>query len=502
MSVEEIEEIYNFVGGAFTKSSSNDFLDVHAPASGELIARVNVSNMSDVTTAVLAAQSAQVEWASLTNMKRSKIMFKFRELVERDTDELSALIVQEHGKNFAEARAEVAKGNETVEWACGMPSLMAGRRTEVSKGVVCYDVREPLGVVVSIVPFNFPFMVPMWTVPIALAAGNCVILKPSEKVPLTMNKTAKLMAEAGVPPGVFQIIHGTKDAVNGLCDAPGLRAVTFVGSSLVAELVAKRCRANGKRVLAMGGAKNHLVALEDCDTNGAAKDIVASFAGCAGQRCMAASVLVLVGECKDLMAKVVEHASALQKGQEKGQMGPIIDAASKARILGYINGAVERGAKCLVDGRSWAKDTPGHWVGPTVLFFDSVDDPCLREEIFGPVLSVVRVDTWQKAVDIENSSPFGNAASIYTSVGAHAEWFTPRFAAGMIGVNIGVPVPREPFSFGGHANSVSKFGDFDVTGDGAMEFFTNRRKVTTKWTKIDRPTEGDCTDHANFAGQM
>lgn len=483
--MSNVPNILNFIGGEFTPLlSGKTFLQVTAPASGDHIANVCVSNADDVNIAVEAAQKSLEGWRSLTTMKRAKIMYKFRELVERDADEISRLIVLENGKNFAEARAEVAKGNETVEWACGMPSLLAGRRTEVSRGVTCYDVRDALGVVACIVPFNFPFMVPMWTVPIALTAGNCVILKPSEKVPLTMNKTAELMKEAGIPPGVFQIVHGTRDAVEGLCDAPGVKAVTFVGSSLVAKLVSQRCSKLNKRVMAMGGAKNHLVALEDCDAEGAARDIVASFAGCAGQRCMAASVLLLVGECSKLLTNVVQRAQALQLGQEKGQVGPVIDATSRARILSYIEGAISRGAKVLVDGRKMAQTNPGTWVGPTILLHQTHDDEAVRSEIFGPVLSVVRVKTWQDAIDIENSSPYGNAASIYTSIGAHAEWFSPRFRAGMIGVNIGVPVPREPFSFGGHALSTSKYGSFDVTGDGAMEFFTTRRKVTSKWTKI------------------
>eukprot|EP00501_MAST-03F_sp_TOSAG23-6_P000010 GSMAST32.ASY1.ANO1.10.1 assembled CDS len=453
--MSNVPNILNFIGGEFTPLlSGKTFLQVTAPASGDHIANVCVSNADDVNIAVEAAQKSLEGWRSLTTMKRAKIMYKFRELVERDADEISRLIVLENGKNFAEARAEVAKGNETVEWACGMPSLLAGRRTEVSRGVTCYDVRDALGVVACIVPFNFPFMVPMWTVPIALTAGNCVILKPT-----------------GIPPGVFQIVHGTRDAVE---------AVTFVGSSLVAKLVSQRCSKLNKRVMAMGGAKNHLVALEDCDAEGAARDIVASFAGCAGQRCMAAS----------LLTNVVQRAQALQLGQEKGQVGPVIDATSRAPI--------SRGAKVLVDGRKMAQTNPGTWVGPTILLHQTHDDEAVRSEIFGPVLSVVRVKTWQDAIDIENSSPYGNAASIYTSIGAHAEWFSPRFRAGMIGVNIGVPVPREPFSFGGHALSTSKYGSFDVTGDGAMEFFTTRRKVTSKWTKI----VVDSTDHANFAGQM
>eukprot|EP00941_MAST-03F_sp_MAST-3F-sp1_P004786 g4786.t1 len=494
----------NFINNQFVDSQSTNTLDVTAPATGKHLGTVVLSCKADVDVAVSAAKHAHSSWSKLTTMKRAKFMYKFRELVQRDADELAKLIVEENGKNFAEARAEVAKGVETVEWACGMPHIMCGRRCQVSRGVVCHDIRDSLGVVTCVVPFNFPFMVPMWTVPIALTAGNCVILKPSEKVPLTMNKTCQLMKEAGLPDGVFQVVQGSQEAVTSLCDHDDVKALTFVGSSKVANIVYQRCSKLGKRVLALGGAKNHLVALEDCDSEGASSDIVASSFGCAGQRCMAASVLLLVGECKDVLDKVVDKANALQGGQEKGMVGPVIDAQSQKRIFGYIDGAEKRGAKVLVDGRKW-KNTKknGTWVGPTVLLFDSHDDDAVRDEIFGPVLSVVRVKSWQQAVDIENGSEYGNAASIYTSIGAHAEWFTARFRAGMIGVNIGVPVPREPFSFGGHSLTTSKFGTYDVTGDGAMEFFTTRRKVTSKWTKIvGRPVEEDKTDHANFAGQM
>jgi len=441
-------------------------------------------------------------------------MFKFHELMDAAQDELTEIIIRENGKNRAEAIASIAKGNETVEWACSMPQLVQGRILEVSRGITCHDVREPIGIVASICPFNFPVMVPMWTVPIALAAGNCVILKPSEKVPGAATVMARLFAEAGLPKGVFQIVNGQADVVNALCDHPDIAAVTFVGSSKVAEIVAKRCRAINKRVLALGGAKNHLVSLPDCDPVVAAHDIVASFSGCCGQRCMAAAVLLTVGEQPDLVSKIVEKAGALVAGTEAGQVGPIIDPAAKARVLSYIERAEANGAKILLDGRGWAHKTPGNWIGPTIIHHASKDDAAMKEEIFGPVLSVYTVSSWAEAIEIENGNPYGNAASIYTSSGGNAEWFTSRFRAGMIGVNIGIPVPREPFSFGGLYPSLSKYGDLDITGEGALDLFTRRRKVTTKWSKpsgFGAPTSATgaaaaasaaTADKASFVGRM
>lgn len=336
-------------------------------------------------------------------------------------------------------------------------------------------------------------MVPMWTIPISLTMGNCVILKPSEKVPTTMQRIAELMVQAGVPAGVFQIVHGAVDVVTALCDHSDITAVTFVGSSKVANIVSQRCHAVNKRVLALGGAKNHLVALPDCDIGMAARDIVASFAGCCGQRCMAASALLLVDEDKvegdsmgildALVDQVVSVSGALTAGQGAGQVGPLIDKIAQDRVISYIAEAEASGARILLDGRSWARDhSKGFWVGPTIILHTNPKDRALQDEIFGPVLSILRVSNRDEAIAIENANPYGNAACIYTERGCNAEWFTRRFRAAMLGVNIGIPVPREPFSFGGLYGTLSKYGNSDITGDGAMEFFSNRIKITTKWT--------------------
>lgn len=524
----------NYISGGFVPPSTNDYMDVINPADAKVIGKVGLSAPCDVDNAVQAAKAAFPSWSSRTIKQRAAILMKFHALVVEHSQQLAELIVQENGKNITEALADVAKGNETVEWSCGLPQSSVGNTLRVSGQVSCTDKREPLGVVASIVPFNFPFMVPMWTVPIALVMGNTVVLKPSEKVPLTMRYAADLFKQAGLPDGVFNMVQGTRTSVEALVDHKDVTAVTFVGSSPVAKIVAHRCRAldEPKRCTALGGAKNHLVALDDCEADSASADITVSFAGCAGQRCMAASVLLTVDEGADdtpfgdaLVDKIVTKASKIKAGSGPGEMGPVIDQASYNKIISYIEHSEQKGAKVLLDGRKWKKDD-GYWIGPTILQHSTLEDKTISEEVFGPVLSVYPVGSWEEAVAIENDSPFGNAASIYTSHGGNAEWFTSRFRASMLGVNIGIPVPREPFSFGGLYGTRSKYGDMDITGDGAMEFFSNRVKVTSKWPivrgRVSRkrsrengsvvsngngyhpaPTNGaEPKDAANFAGQM
>jgi malonate-semialdehyde dehydrogenase (acetylating)/methylmalonate-semialdehyde dehydrogenase len=441
----------NYISGGFVPPSTNDYLDVINPADSKTIGRVGLSSKCDVDNAVQAAKAAFPSWASRTVKQRASIMMKFHALVQQHSQQMAELIVLENGKNITEALADVAKGNETVEWACGLPHASVGNTLRVSGLVSCTDRRDPLGVVASIVPFNFPFMVPMWTVPIALVMGNTVVLKPSEKVPLTMNYAADLFRQAGLPDGVFNMVQGTRTCVEALIDHQDVNAVTFVGSSPVAKAVAHRCRSldEPKRCTALGGAKNHLVALEDCDTESAASDITVSFAGCAGQRCMAASVLLTVdkggGDDDEdeetpfgefLVDKIVSAASKIKAGSGPGELGPVIDQASYDKIISYIEHSEQMGAKVLLDGRGWKKDD-GYWIGPTILKHSSREDKTIFEEVFGPVLSVFPVESWEEAIDIENSSPFGNAASIYTTHGGNAEWFTSRFNASMLGVNIG-----------------------------------------------------------------
>ncbi|RKP06148.1 Aldehyde/histidinol dehydrogenase [Thamnocephalis sphaerospora] len=470
------------VGKGVADGSSVRHLEVTTPHTGKVISRVPVSTAADVDSAVRAAAAAFSSWSTRTYKDRAQYIIRFHQALQAHEDELAELVVLEHGKTKEEALGSVRKGIETVEYAIGLPQIAAGRVAEVSRGVTCQERRDAVGVVVSIVPFNFPIMVPMWTLPISVGCGNTVVLKPSEKVPLTLNRVASIIADI-FPPGVINLVHGDKDTAQHLIEHPTVRAVTFVGTTAVARLVSQRCRALDKRCLALGGAKNHLVAVPDCDLEMTAQDVVNSFSGCAGQRCMAASVLLLVGEQSQLLDLIREKTQALQPGRDSRQVGPVIDNASRDRIIGYIDEAERSGAQILVDGRSWAS-RQGSWVGPTVIVHRNRSDRALHDEVFGPVLSVYVCQSASEAIEIENANPYGNAACIYTSSGAVAEWFTKRFSAGMLGVNIGVPVPREPFSFGGI--NASSFGDMDITGDGGVEFFTLRKKVTTKWTV---PTE-------------
>lgn len=534
-----VTTVENYINGTFHAPSTGEYIDVINPADESVIGKVALSNAKDVVKAVDAASTALETWKSMTIKARAAIMMRFHTLIRDHAQELAELIVAENGKNITEALADVAKGNETVEYACSLPQLAQGNKLKVSGQVYCEDRREPLGVVASIVPFNFPFMVPMWTLPIALVMGNTVILKPSEKVPLTMHKVASLIEQAGFPPGVFNMIQGTKEAVQSIVEHPKIKAVTFVGSSPVAKIVKESCNAQHKRCTALGGAKNHLIALHDCETDGAAKDICVSFAGCAGQRCMAASVLLLVDAPSDLLEKLVAKTKEIEPGQGPGQLGPVIDNASYAKILSYIEASEKAGAEVLVDGRSWKKDK-GNWIGPTILLHKSSSDKAIKDEVFGPVLSVYACKSWEEAIEIENANPFGNAASIYTTNGANADWFLERFRAAMLGVNIGIPgkqdemvtiiivfayfsctfshhllvlplislstVPREPFSFGGLYGTQSKYGDLDITAEGAMHFFSNCVKVSSKWPLQRKRHAAEITnggaDQANFAGSM
>lgn len=490
--------IDNYINGQRVPPSNGSYQDVISPSTGKVTARVALSSTADINVAVQHAKVAFKNWSAQTLKTRAAKAMKLHQLIEDNAEMLARSVVNENGKAFPEAMASVAKANETCEWACSLPQLAQGKQLEVSRGVKCEEFRDPIGVVASICPFNFPIMVAFWTLPIALTMGNVMIMKPSEKTPITMSLVADLVKQAGYPDGVFQIVNGAVDVVNGICDNSGISAVTFVGSSKVAELVYKRCTNLNKRVLALGGAKNHLVALPDCDVEMTASDVVSSFSGCAGQRCMAASVLLIVGDQPKLIEAIANKVKALVPGQETGQIGPVIDKTSQSRILGLLNNAEKTGVQFLVDGRHWATERiQGTWVGPTVLFHTNKSDETMHVEVFGPVLSIYKCATWEEALQIENDNPHGNAAGVYTQSGAAAEFFSSKFRAGMIGVNIGIPVPREPFSFGGLYGTLSKFGDTDITGDGGMEFFSTRRKVTTKWGKF-KGSEGTGEDKAQF----
>jgi len=389
----------------------------------------------------------------------------------------------EAGKTLGEARAGILKGLEVVEFALSLQNLDQGGSLEVSRGVTCQVGREPLGVVVGVTPFNFPAMVPLWMFPIALTLGNCFILKPSEKVPFTAQLMGELIRKAGYPAGVFSIANGDAGTVQALIDDPGVSAVAFVGSTPVARSVYSRATALGKRALALGGAKNQVILVPDADPDLAVRGVVDSFTGCAGQRCMAASLLIAVGDVESLLGKITAAAGSLRLGPDAGQMGAIIDANALKKMTTIIDRAVQDGAKLRLDGRGAEPPSNyggGNWLGPTIIDQVPPNAECATMEIFGPILTIVRVASLTEAMAIEAKSPYGNATSVFTSSGAVARFVTQQATSGMIGVNIGVPVPREPFSFGG--NKTSKFGHGDITGKSALDFWSNLKKVTTKWS--------------------
>jgi malonate-semialdehyde dehydrogenase (acetylating)/methylmalonate-semialdehyde dehydrogenase len=469
----------NYVGGAFV-GEEESFLDVLDPSDGSVISRVPVSSTRVVDAAVGAAAAALPAWSATPIKERVQVLYRYRALLERHLDELATLITREHGKIRSEAEAEVLKAIELTEFACSLPQLVTGEILEVSRGVECRTDRHPVGVVASIVPFNFPIMVPHWTIPNAIALGNCLMLKPSELVPLSAVRTAELLAEAGLPAGVFNVVHGTREVVEAICDHPGIAAITFVGSTRVAKIVYRRGTATLKRVLALGGAKNHLIVLPDADTEMTSTNVVASMTGCTGQRCMAASVMVAVGVTDHIVRRMVEHARTIVPGKN---LGPVISREAKERIERYITQAEQAGATVLLDGRQTvvAGRESGFYVGPTILDHVRPDMAIAQEEVFGPVLAIVRVGDVDQALSVENASPYGNAASVFTESGGAARYVTERASAGMVGVNVGVPVPREPFSFGGW--NESKFGVGDITGHGSIEFWTRTKKTTTKWNR-------------------
>jgi malonate-semialdehyde dehydrogenase (acetylating) / methylmalonate-semialdehyde dehydrogenase len=470
--------VQNFISGEFVDASSQRKLDVISPIDGTLLSRVPMSTRKDLDEAVQSAKNAFKAWSRTPIKERVQVFYRYKSLLEKNLKELAALVSEENGKTHGEALAEVEKCIELTEFACSLPQLVTGEILEVSKGVECRTEHVPLGVVASIVPFNFPSMVPNWTIPNAIALGNCMIIKPSEKVPLSCGRLAELLKEAGLPDGVFNIVHGDSEIVTAICDHPGIEAVSFVGSTKVAKIVYQRATQNFKRALALGGAKNHLLVLPDARPDMTAQNVAASMSGCAGQRCMAASAMVAVGEVDHIIDKICTEAKKIIPGEN---LGAVINRESQERIENYITEAEQQGARILVDGRNTkvkGKEN-GTYVGPTVIDYVTPEMSVAKEEIFGPVISILRTKTVDEAIAIENASPYGNAASVFTQNGGLARYIIDRASAGMIGVNVGVPVPREPFSFGGW--NESKFGVGDITGKSSIEFWTKLKKSTTKW---------------------
>ncbi|HEX9516057.1 MAG TPA: CoA-acylating methylmalonate-semialdehyde dehydrogenase [Streptosporangiaceae bacterium] len=461
--------------------------EIYNPATGQVTGTVDFATAAEVDAAAAAAAAAFPRWRDTSLVKRASVMFAFRELIRQHAPELARLISSEHGKVASDAAGEVARGLEVVEFACGIPHLLKGAFSEnVSSGVDAYSIRQPLGVVAGITPFNFPAMVPMWMFPIAIAAGNTFVLKPSEKDPSASIRIAELLAEAGLPDGVFNVVQGAKDAVDALLTHPDVRAVSFVGSTPVARYVSEVGTAAGKRVQALGGAKNHMVVLPDADLDLAADAAVSAGFGSAGERCMAISVLVAVNPIGDeLVAKIGERVARLRVGpgdHADSEMGPLVTRAHRDKVASYLDAGVADGATLAVDGRGHPVSggaADGFWLGPSVLDRVTPAMSCYIDEIFGPVLSVVRASSYADALGVVNGSPYGNGTAIFTNDGGAARKFTSEVEVGMVGINVPIPVPMAFYSFGGWKSSL--FGDTHVHGTEGVHFYTRGKAVTERW---------------------
>ena len=480
--------IEHWVGGATTPGSSGRTSPVFDPALGVQQAEVALASTADVDAAVATALSAYAEWSQTSLSRRTKVLFAFRELVNRHLEEIAGLITDEHGKVLTDAMGEVQRGLEVVEFACGIPTLLKGDYSDqVSTDVDTWSFREPLGVVAGITPFNFPAMVPMWMFPVAIACGNTFILKPSERDPSASMRLAELWQEAGLPDGVFNVVHGDKEAVDAILDSPDVAAVSFVGSTPIARYIHERGTATGKRVQALGGAKNHAVVLPDADPEVAADHLAAAAFGSAGERCMAISVAVAVGEAADRVVEAVsDRARAVKVGPGRdsaSEMGPVVTREAQQRIEGLIGPGEAQGARLAVDGRGHKVDghEDGFFVGPTVIDGVLPDMDVYREEIFGPVVSVVRAETVDEAIALVNANQYGNGTAIFTSSGESARRFVRGVHVGMVGVNVPVPVPMAYYSFGGWKDSL--FGDRHVHGPEGVGFYTRAKVVTAHWPK-------------------
>ncbi|HLG66487.1 MAG TPA: CoA-acylating methylmalonate-semialdehyde dehydrogenase [Acidimicrobiales bacterium] len=479
-----MQQITHWVGGKAVPSSSGRVAPVWDPAAGTVRAEVGLADASEVDTAVATAVEAFPAWRLSTLTRRAELMFRFRDLLDAHRRDLASLVTREHGKTLGDALGEVARGIENVEYACGIPNLLRGAFSEqVSTGVDVYSVLQPLGVVAGITPFNFPVMVPLWMLANAVACGNCFVLKPSERDPSPSLLLAELLAQAGLPDGVFGVVQGDATAVDRLLEHPDVQAVSFVGSTPVARSIYATGTRHGKRVQALGGAKNHMVVLPDADVGLAADAAVSAGYGSAGERCMAVSVVVAVGEVADpLVAAIRSRLPALKVGpgdDPASDVGPLITPEHRDRVCGYIEAGAAEGAEVVVDGRRAEVPGNGFYLGPTLLDRVSTDMTVYRDEIFGPVLSVVRASSYDEALRIVNANPFGNGAALFTRSGAAARRFQVECSAGMLGINVGIPVPVASFSFGGWKSSL--FGDTHMYGPDGIRFYTRTKVVTSRW---------------------
>jgi malonate-semialdehyde dehydrogenase (acetylating) / methylmalonate-semialdehyde dehydrogenase len=481
-----VKHISHWIGGKPWESAAQRHGDVYDPATGQVAGQVDFAGQAEVDAAVAAATEAAASWRTASLARRAEVMFAFRELARASAGRLAEAISSEHGKVASDAAGELSRGLEVVEFACGIPHLLKGSYSEnVSTRIDAYSIRQPLGVVAGITPFNFPAMVPMWMFPIAIACGNSFVLKPSEKDPSASVLLAGLLAEAGLPDGVFNVVHGDATAVNALLTHPGIAAVSFVGSTPIAKHVYETAAASGKRVQALGGAKNHMVVLGDADLDNAADAAVSAGFGSAGERCMAVSVVVAVDPVGDeLVAKIAERVAKLRVGpatDERAEMGPLVTRPHRDRVASYLDTGVEQGAELAVDGRQHqvGGDPNGFWLGPSVLDHVTPQMSCYTDEIFGPVLSVIRVPDHDAALDLVNANPYGNGVAVFTTAGGAARRFVNEVTVGMVGVNVPIPVPMAYYSFGGWKSSL--FGDTHVHGTEGVHFYTRGKAVTSRW---------------------
>ncbi len=489
--MSEVQKNYgklkNYVNGEWVDSQTDKFLDVENPSTGEIVAQMPLSTVDETKAAVEAAQEAWMEWRETPPISRARIFFKLKDILEQNFENIARIMVQEMGKTIDEARGETRRAIENVEVAAGIPSLMFGYNLEdgAAEGIDEDAVISPLGVFAAICPFNFPAMIPYWFWPYAVATGNNYIVKPSSQVPITQNFMFKAVEQAGFPPGVINLVNGSHEVSDTLMEHPKVKGISFVGSTPIAKYVYKKSAENGKRVQAQGGAKNSLVVMPDCKIDRSVANMLASFYGCAGQRCLAGSNLILIGDVAEpFMNRFVEASKKIRVGyglDESVNMGPVVSAKSKKKILEYIDGAVKDGAKPLIDGRGIKVPgyEKGHFVGPTILDNCTPDMTVTKDEIFGPVVSVLRMKTLDEAIDFMNSSPFGNAASIYTQNGRSARDFRYKLQVGNIGINVGIVAAMAYFPFAGYKDSF--FGDLHGQGKDAIKFFTDRKVVITRW---------------------
>ena len=479
-----VERLRNYIGGEWVESGASEVHEVRNPATGELLGHTPLCGAAEVDAAVRAAAGAFDAWRGTPVEDRVQHLYRLKFLFEENVDELARIVTVENGKTLSEAHGSVRRGIQMIEVACGAPSLLMGQALEdIATGIDCESVRQPVGVFACIAPFNFPAMVPLWFYPFAVACGNTFVCKPSEQVPFSQKLAWELIHEAGFPPGVLNLVNGGHDAVNALLDHPGIEGISFVGSSPVAEYVYKRAAANGKRVQALGGAKNYIIVMPDAEMDQALDAVAESAYGCAGERCLAASVVVPVGDCHaQVRAGLIERARAIRVGdgsQEGVTMGPVISAGHKDKVLGYIDSGVQEGADLLVDGRQVDASADGNFIGPTL--FDNVT-PEMKigsDEIFGPVLCIQPAATLDEALDVAKRHPLANASSIFTTSGKAARTFRYRVDASMAGVNIGVAAPMSFFGFGGAKGSF--FGDLKAHGREAFDFYTDRKVVISRW---------------------